>query len=219
MNGGMRNIDFQNGEYYHIYNRGVDKREVFSCDQDFTRFIIGMREFNRTNPIGSLHALKELNSLAKEFSSLEHDKLVEIICYCLNSNHFHFLIRQLKDNGIPKFMQKISTGYTNYFNSKYTRSGSLFQGTYKAIHVKFDSELFRLSSYINGNPEIHGICKAENYIWSSYQDYLNKRNGTICNKKIILNEFDNTIDYKKFTNLIIQESQETKSEINNYFLE
>ena len=116
-------------------------------------------------------------------------------------------------------MHKISTSYTKYFNYKHNRSGSLFQGRYKAIHIKSDPQLQGLSFYINGNPEIHGISKAENYSWSSYQDYLNKRNGTICNKKIILNEFDNTIEYKKFTNLIIQESQETKNEINNYFLE
>ena len=214
----MRNIDFQNSEYYHIFNRGVDKRDIFCDDKDFTRFIICLREFNNIKPIGSLHVQKELNSFAKEFSSLP-EKLVNIACYALIKNHYHFILQQSIDNGIPKFMQKISTGYTNYFNFKYNRSGSLFQGTYKAIPIESTSQLEGLSSHINGNPEIHKIAKAENYLWSSYQDYLGKRNGTLCNKEIVLNEFNDINDYKIFTNNFIKESQTTKSEIKKYFLE
>jgi putative transposase len=213
MRGGMRKIVFQNQEFYHIYNRGVDKREIFHCPRDYIRFIIGIRGFNRENPIGSLHALKELNSLAKEFSSLKHDKLVNIICYCLNPNHYHFILQQNIEDGIPKFMQKISTGYTNYFNSKYNRPGSLFQGTYKAIHIKSDSKLIRLSAYINGNPEIHKISSITNYPWSSYQDYIGKRNGTLCDKKVILDQFENIKEYKDLTKYIIKESQSIKNEI------
>lgn len=98
------------------------------------------------------------------------DKLVEIICYCLNQNHYHFLLQQKKEMGIEKFMHKLDLGYTKYFNAKYNRSGSLFQGTYKAIHVKNDDQIFQLSCYINGNLEIHRICQAKNWPWSSYQD-------------------------------------------------
>jgi len=206
-------LNFQNEEYYHIYNRGVDRREIFCCDQDYVRFLIGMREFNRKNPIGSLHVLKESDSLAKESDSFS-DKLVSIVCYCLIPNHYHFILKQNVDKGISKFIQKISTGYTNYFNFKYKRTGVLFQGKFKAIHITSESQLLRLSAYVNANAQVHKLAAAATYPWSSYPDYINKRNGTLCHKQIILDEFKNVFEYRNFTDIIIKEAQEIKKEIN-----
>ena len=117
----IRRTKFVNNEYYHIYNRGVDKRDVFLDTKDYIRFIVSMREFNRIKPIGSLYYKNKLarqgirNPLGVSDSC---SKIVEIIAYCLNPNHYHFILKQLEDDGITNFMRKVGIGYTNYFNKK-----------------------------------------------------------------------------------------------------
>ncbi len=110
-------------------------------------------------------------------------------------------------------------GYANYFNLKNNRSGSLFEDTFQAIHIKTEGQLQQISCYINANSEIHKICKATKWPWSSYQDYLNLRKGTLCNKSIILRYFNNIEDYKKLSNYIIKQSQDLKSELKECMLE
>jgi len=220
----MRKFEFQNEEYYHIYNRGVDKRNIFVEEKDFIRFLTCIREFNDTTYKNEREFNKRKNSskLAKltELSSVNFlPKLVQIICYCLNQNHYHLILKQLTDNGVKTFMHKLGTGYTNYFNLKYSRSGSLFQGSYKAIHINSNDYLLWLSGYINGNPEIHKLAEANNYLWSSYQDYIGLRSGTLCDKKEVLNQFKNKEDYKEFVQMIIKDSSESKEEIRKYILE
>lgn len=222
----MRRAKFQNGEFYHIFNRGNDKRKIFLDEKDYVRFLTGIREFNRPDAIDSLYRLnqlrKENNAVVTELrrsSSVTTTPLVDIICYCLNSNHFHILAKQVTEKGISKFMHKLGYGYTRYFNTKHKRSGSLFQGTYKAVHVKSDEQLQYLSGYINGNPEIHKLAKADDYKWSSYPDYLNTRNGNIANKNIIIKEFKNIDEYREYVNIIIEDSKSRKDEIKAYHLE
>jgi len=224
----MRKTEFSNEEYYHIYNRGVDKREVFGDKKDYSRFLKNMREFN--NELTREQRIckeTELNSEASELSSVSSamleffsslPKLVEIICYCLNPNHYHFILRQLVDNGIIKFMHKIGTGYPNYFNIKYDHSGHLFQGRFKAKHIDINEYLLWLSGYVNGNAEIHKIAKAENYQYCSYPDYLGSRNGTLCDKEIILSQFKNSEEYRKYVEMVIRESSKRK-DMEKYFIE
>jgi len=186
-----------------------------------------MREFNRIETIGSIYEkdyYNKQNSQIKRSNLLleigsQDSKLVDVICYCLNSNHFHFLLKQNLENGISKFMHKLGLGYTLYFNQSYNRSGSLFQGKYKYVHIKTNENLLRLSSYINGNSEVHGICQAEKWRWCSYQDYLGIRQGDMCNKEDILEQFKNVEEYFEFSDYIIKESKETKSEFKKYYLE
>ncbi|MFH1187927.1 MAG: hypothetical protein V1688_03660 [bacterium] len=229
----MRKIKFENNKYYHIYNRGVDKRNIFLDEKDFTRFIVSMREFNnnskfeerlfvknRTNEIKQ--ARKELSSKALELSSFlaTLPKLVEIICYCLNQNHYHFVLQQLVDNGIKIFMHKLGTGYANYFNIKYKHSGSLFEGPFQAKYINNVKYFVWLSAYANGNVEIHKLAKAKNYQWSSYRDYLNLRNGTLCDKDIVMNEFNNDVKgYESFVNAVIKDCQERKDAVKEYLKE
>jgi putative transposase len=229
----MRKIKFYKGKYYHIYNRGVDKREVFGDKRDYIRFLRSMREFNRFEAIESLYRQDQLmRRLQKETKSLRlfsnRGDLVSFIAYCLNPNHYHLLLQQTADKGIEKFMHKLSISYTQYFNHKYKRSGSLFQGTYKAIAIKTDAQLLYVSAYINGNTEIHGITKAEKWPWSSYRNYLNTKpsdafvkasDGLGVLKSIILKEFKNRADYKKYINMVIGESGQRKDEIKAYLLE
>ncbi len=209
----MRKFEFQNENYYHIFNRGVDKRNIFSDKNDYIRFIRSMREFNQLEPVGSLY-LKEKTSLASGSTAFEAvEPLVDIITYCLLPNHYHFLLKQLIDNGISEFIKRLAGGYTWYFNNKYNRSGSLFQGTFKAVEIKSDRQLQQVSCYINGNPKIHNICKAKNWPWSSYLDYLNLRKGNLCRKNIIFEQFKNTKEYEELTNKIIIDSKQQKNEL------
>lgn len=220
----MRKTEFSNDEYYHIYNRGVDKREVFSEEKDYLRFLNSMREFNNNSSDAQRDYEKNKNRKLSfgysklSFRFLSLPKLVDIVCYCLNPNHYHFILKQLSENGISKFMHKLDTEYTKYFNNKNNRSGSLFQGPFKAKHIDINKYLLWLSCYVNGNVEIHKIAEAENYNWCSYQDYLGLRNGTLCNKEIILSQFKNAEEYKKYVEMVIRESGNRK-DMEKYFIE
>ena len=121
----MRKTPLVEGEYYHIYNRGVDKRTIFENKKDLFRFFQSIEEFNHLEPIGSIF----LNSFNKKRKISK--KLVEIVCYCLNPNHFHFVLKPLVENGISEFMKRLNGGYTSYFNNRHKRNGVLFQGLFK----------------------------------------------------------------------------------------
>jgi len=186
----MRKTKFQNEYYYHIYNRGVDKREIFCDGKDYLRFLRGLREFNQINTIESLYRndqLKRQEQKETEFlrllsnrrNSVSSPPLIQIISYCLNPNHYHLLLKQKQENGVIRFMHKVGLAYTKYFNNKYKRSGSLFQGKYKLRVIKTEGQLLYTSAYINGNSEIHKIKKAISWQYSSYLDYLGKRPGTL----------------------------------------
>lgn len=214
----MSKIKFETGNYYHIFNRGVDKRDIFGDEKDFVRFIKSMRIFNFETPAGSIYDFERFKT---SDVSRRHrtSSLVDFVAYCLNKNHYHFLVFQKIDGGISKFMKRLGDGYTKFFNYKYNRSGALFQGKFKAIHLNSEGKILRASAYINGNPEIHKIAKAENWILSSYKDYLGIRNGTLCKKETILKDFSALAEYKNLVDYIIKDSQELKEEIKEFMLE
>jgi len=226
----MRKIKFINGEYYHIYNRGVDKRIIFECQEDLDRFFESMVEFNTIESIGSIYSNNQRMRMRGSAShSPEKEKLVEFICYCLNPNHYHFLLRQLVDNGIQKFMHKIGTGYTMHFNKKYKRSGSLFQGRYKATHVDSNEYLLHLSAYINLNYKVHCLERirgsASNSFKSSWVEYIEgdyyekeKNKKGFCEKDIILDQFGGVEDYKGFAEDSLKRIKENK-QIKKFLLE
>lgn len=168
----MRKQPILTGEYYHIYNRGVDKRDIFTDESDLSRFIESVREFNTVDAVGSLANLRKTRIAPKALSLSE--PLVSIIVYCFNPNHFHFILKQLTDGGIAKFMQKLQAGYTHYFNVKNTRTGVLLQGTFKAHLIKSDNYFKKTIGYVNNNNEIHDIPKNKiNLVFSSNHEYEN----------------------------------------------
>ena len=213
----MRKIQFINGEYYHIYNRGIEGREILKNKEDYFKFFRGLKEFNNTSYYEQRLATFHQKELSSFLEGLE--RMVEIIAYSLNPNHFHLILKQLKENGIPNFMHKVGTSSTNYFNKKYNRSGSLFQGPYKAIHIDSNDYLLWLSGYVNGNIEIHQLDKAETYQWSSYKNFLGKEKDKILGDiNIVFSQFDGPEDYKNFAEIVIQESR-NKKEMQKYLLE
>jgi REP element-mobilizing transposase RayT len=206
----MRKITFSREEYYHIYNRGVDKRSIFEKPQDLVRFLIIMEEFNNIELTGSVR------DSSKNRSSAPGERLVEFIAYCLNQNHYHFLIRPLVDQGIQKFMHRLSTGYTNYFNDTQKRSGSLFQGRYKAVHVETSEYLLHLSAYMNLNDRVHkDLNKAwmKKFPFSSFEQYEKEESkGVLCNTKIILEQFKSRKEYIKYCEKVLPQIIQRKEQ-------
>lgn len=184
----MRKVPFVEGEYYHVCNRGVDKRSIFQDREDLERFFQSIQEFNSIEPIGSIFE----NSFDKRKKT---DKLVEIVCYCLNPNHFHFILRQLVENGISEFMRRLG-GYTWYFNNRHKRNGALFQGRFKSSHIDSDSYLRHVSVYVNLNNRFKG--EPYRLSKSSWEEYLGKEIGCICNPEIVLGQFKNVKEYERF---------------------
>ena len=209
----MRKTLFTNGGHYHIYNRGIEKRDIFLDKWDFDRFLKSMDEFNTVDPICSIYE----NSFIKERPTKK--KLVDFIAYCLNPNHFHFILKQTVEMGIEKFMQRIGTGYTKYFNNKYKRNGALFQSTYKAIYIDSNEYLLHLSTYINLNNRAHKLGSLASK--SSWEEYARGKEG-LCKKDIILKQFNNLKEYTNFAESSlgdILERKELKREMEDLLLE
>jgi len=117
----QRNLSFSVGEFYHIYNRGVDKRVIFLDSYDKDRFIKLLFMCNSEKPI----IYRDIKDITLGKLDLG-DPLVSIGAYCLMDNHFHLLVKEIQENGLSKFMNKLLTGYAMYFNIKYDRKGALY---------------------------------------------------------------------------------------------
>jgi putative transposase len=195
-----RNLTFSFEEFYHIYNRGTEKRIIFLDDYDHSRFTLLLYLCNSTDRVDLGDLLRQGLSLSEIFREERTDTLVEIGAWCLMPNHFHILIKEKAENGISMFMKKLLTSYSMYFNKKYHRTGSLFQGPFKAKHLDYDQYLKYQFTYIHLNPiaiidsgwkekYIQDKKKANNFIknykYSSYLDYSDQDRieGNILNKK------------------------------------
>jgi len=224
----MRKTKLLNDNYYHIYNRGTDKRQVFSDNSDYARFVHYLYEFNDKKFDRNIS--RKIERGLASFIQGPRDLLVEIVAFCLMPNHFHLILKQLKDDGIAQFMQKVGTGYTMYFNKKNQRSGSLFQGTYKSISIEKDEYLNHLSRYIHLNPveliesnwKMEGIKYWDkvkeflrSYRWSSYLDYAGIKNfPSLINKEIIMSYFKDGASYTGFiNNWLVQDLEYVKRSI------
>ena len=213
----LRKDNLVQGEIYHIYNRGVDKRDVFIDDEDHLRFVHDLFEFNDSNSSIKLdYFLSQINNSEVGLPNInrkERKNLVEILAFCLMNNHYHLILKQKTENGITEFMRKLGTGYTNYFNNKNERTGSLFQGKFKSICVNKDSHLMYLPIYIHLNPldlkfpewrerKIKDYKKVieflDSYRWSSYMDYTGQRNfPSLINKSFLLHRLGSEEKQKK----------------------
>jgi len=144
-----RSISFAVDEFYHVYNRGVEKRIIYQDPQDYKRFTELLYVANTSGPTD----LRQIRNKHDSVYDWERDEpLVAIGAYCLMPNHFHILLTPLQEAGVSIFMNKLCTSYSMYFNKKYQRSGTLFEGKFKAKHVGSDEYLKYLFSYIHLNP-------------------------------------------------------------------
>jgi len=202
----MRKIKFANGEFYHVFNRGVDKRPIFGRTQDFNRFLQSMEEFNTIQPIGSIYENSFLDQSVK--LKRKKAKLVNIICYCLNLNHYHLILEQLVEGGISRYMKSLGGGFTKYFNGQHKRNGVLFQGQFKAKHIDTNEYLLHASAYVNLNNLAHK--HAGNAFRSSWDEYCNDSTRKLCKPKIILDQFKNKNEYKNFATSSLKDILERK---------
>jgi len=200
-----RKLVFANDEIYHIFNRGVEKRPTFVNKRELDRGIRTLDFYRFSNLPLKLSKFLVLSESEKvKFIQKVHEedqKLVRIICYCLMPNHFHFLVKQVKENGVSTFAANFTNSYTKYFNTKNERVGPLFQGLFKAVRVESDEQLMHVSRYIHLNPVSSFLIKPdqlENYQWSSYPEYLDLSSERIADKEIVLDLFPSKEKYKQF---------------------
>lgn len=208
-----RKIVFSTDEFYHLYNRGNDKRKIFLTDDDCQRFVCSLYAANSSEPI-HLSDLHQWSS--RVWKQKRGETLVDIGAYCLMPNHFHLLIKGKKEGGVTSFMLKLLTSYSSYFNLKHRRTGKLFGGPFQAVHINNDPYLHYLYAYIHlnpvkiSNPEgwptkiVQNINAAkvflDSYAYSSYHDYLgrSRQENLILNQAAFPLYFNNVIDFREF---------------------
>lgn len=180
-------------QLYHVLNRGVEKRTLFLDTQDYARFVHDMYEFNDAKPVENTGRRAKGDVTGFGNPSHERERIVDIHGWCLMKNHYHLLLSEKVDGGIPLFMRKMNVGYANYFNERYKRQGTLFQGKTKKKHIDSDAYFLHILNYIHFNPldylasskdwrlrEINDHNRAwehlQKYKWSSLLDYCGKKN-------------------------------------------
>jgi len=196
-------------ELHHVLNRGVDKRKIFLDSQDYARFIHDTYEFNDTAPAQSYE--RRLPNVGPTRSYIR-ERLVDIHGWVLMKNHYHLLLSELIDGGITRFLMKLNVGYAKYFNERYERSGTLFQGRTKKVLIKHEAHFLYILHYVHLNPldyltgaaewrerdknSIENTVEALKYLngyrWSSYLDYCGKKNfSSVLTKDLFENVFGN----------------------------
>ncbi len=161
-------VQIINGETYHVFNRGVDKRDVFLGKEDYLRFYQSLYLFNSDEPIVNFTFARSREKLSKQHLV---KKLVEIQAYSLLPNHYHIIVKSITDDGLSEFMRRLSLGYTSYFNQKYERSGFLFQGTFKRVHIESQEQYQYLFAYVNENHFVHNMIMEREICHSSSIHY------------------------------------------------
>lgn len=188
----MRKVEFSPGEYYHVYNHGIDEKKVFPGGEYFKRGLVSLVTFNdQKDSVANLSRFVENPSqIVDEYSPDNRDRIVDIIAFTFLPTHYHFFIRERAQDGISRFMHRFSKGYSRFYNLKHERNGPLWKGTFKAKHIDSEQYFNHIVSYIHLNildlsmphwreGEIEDWDKASlklsSYLWSSYQYY---RTGT-----------------------------------------
>lgn len=206
-----RNTVFAPDEFYHIYNRGTEKRAIFLNRFNYERFLALLYLCNSTEAV-RLSDYQDL-TLVERLMLERTERLVNICAYCLMPNHFHLIIQEKEENSISRFMQKLTTGYTMYFNRLNERTGSLFQGRFKATHIGGDRYLKYLLSYVHLNPvkivnpkwEENGVKNRnqaerflEQYQYSSFLDFCGKDRleEKIITKSVLPKYFSSINDFR-----------------------
>ena len=201
----QRKVVLATNEYYHVFNRSINKQPIFTKQRDCDRALETIDYYRFEDPPIRLSYLLSFGQDKRQeiINSLSHNnKLVEIVCFTLMPNHFHFLLRQNLDSGISKFLALFQNSYTRYFNTKNTRQGHLFQGQFKAVRIEDEEQLLHTNRYIHLNPYTSYVVKnaeeLEQYHYSSFPLYLSDEKNPICDKQIILSHFRTIGQYKKF---------------------
>lgn len=192
------------GEFYHVFNRGIDRQPVFRSKRDYEQACLGLSYYRFAQLPLKLSRFKDLSCEEKNnvLASLNKGQnvLVKIISFVLIPNHFHFLLLQTKNKGISTFLSKFTNSYTKYFNIKNKRVGDLFQGVFKAVRVETEEQLLHLSRYIHLNPLVSFVVKEKDFLsysWSSLPHFLQGK-SSLCWMEPVLSNFTSPNGYKNF---------------------
>ncbi|OHA06894.1 MAG: hypothetical protein A3B34_03475 [Candidatus Sungbacteria bacterium RIFCSPLOWO2_01_FULL_54_21] len=204
----MRKIKFVPGEFYHIYNRGNDKKDIFRAHADYARFLFGTLFFQAPVPIYNISRYissyvkhRVFNIPTDTQRKIIEKRGVELVAFTFMPNHFHLLLYECSESGISNYMQRVLNAYTKYFNTKYDRSGHLFQGPFHAKYVETNEQLLYLSAYIHRNQRDLPTWtnKEQLYPWSSYHQYTHENKlGDLLATQRILGQFKNQKEYQEF---------------------
>ena len=227
----MRKETTTPGEYYHIFNRGINKNDIFYNDLDRLRFLFLITHLqsavsfkNISREIKLLVQSRALHSCVDKeiIAEICKERFIELVAFALMPNHFHLLIREVQENGIPQYMHKILTAYSKYINIKHEKDGHVLQGPYRIVHVDNNEQLTYLSAYIHRNPrDLQAWTNKEiSYPWSSYQDFAREnRWEELLNPSIVLNQFTTKKSYREFVDTSTAKLKVSDSAIKDLFLE
>jgi len=200
----VRKIRFLNQQIYHVFNRGVERRNIFLSSRDRERLVQLLEYYRFANiPKSYSHFLNlSIPERALYYDALhKHSLIIDILAYCLMPNHFHLLVRQQRNHGVQEALSNISNGYAKYFNIKRTRVGPLFQGPFQAVRVETEEQLLHVSRYIHLNPVVSGVVDTKElfaYPWSSLPVYVGGQSHEWVEDKIVLSYFKNRAAYRVF---------------------
>jgi len=200
--------------YYHVYNRGVEKRDIFLDDQDYGVFLSYLKFYlmppeDPNDPRGPSPRLSPSQQLSN------HHGKISLIAYCLMPNHFHLLIRQADKDSMTNFLRALATRYSMYFNKRYIRVGSLFQGRYKAVLVDNEMQFLYLTKYIHRNPLDLFDYTPDNlldYSYSSYRNYTGITHQDWIDPSDIIYRYSNTDPHSTYQSFV-EEFKEISTEI------
>ncbi len=204
----MRRDNLAPGEYYHVFNRGNNKQDIFIDRRDWARLLFLVIYFQ--SPLNFYNMGRQISYFVKHRmfnipddveADIIKNRAVELVGFTLMPNHFHLILRELKEGGISKYMQRILNAYTKYFNTRHEKVGHLFQGPYKMVRISNNEQLLYLSTYIHHNPrELKDWRdKEDSYPWSSYQDYITEnRWNKLLENSIVMEQFKNKNGYRQF---------------------
>ncbi len=190
-----RKDKFTKGHYYHIYNRGANREPIFFSEDNY------------------LYCLTLMKRYCQKY-------LISIIAYCLMPNHYHFLVRQDGEVSISRFIGAVFNAYAQALNRQIDRSGTLFEGRFKDVHVDKDAYLLHLCRYIHGNPVKAGLVTTpEAWPYSNYLEWVGERPGILVNHEFVNTFFHNRQDYKEFVLGYLREVDDLPPEIKRFLLE
>ena len=189
---------FAINEYYHVFNRGNGKMNIFLDDEDYSLFLHRLAEAVHPDRRGSV-SVNGAHSQGRNQRRPLPVGAFSIAAYCLMPNHFHLLIRQNSELPVSTLISKVCGSYSKIFNKRYKRVGSLFQDQFKAVHIEDDTQLKHVSAYVHQNPKVARLVHdLKKWKYSSYPEYLGENNGGVCNTTMILEQFKNTREYLRF---------------------
>lgn len=197
---GYRPISFAPGEIYHVFHRGLNQQDIFHDDKDRNRFLNLLMYCNWPEHKLSYSVREKLKKNSKHWPTMPPSGkgFTDVLCYCLMNNHIHLLLKENKVRGISTLLQRMFNGFAKYFNTRYQRTGGLFTGRFRAVHINGDEQFLHVSRYIHLNPfTAHLVNDIYKYPWSSLSEYTYKNKKNICHIKL-LSGISNRSDYRLF---------------------